>query len=602
LEKVMKHITRTFLVGFTLAAGAIGLAQSPVSADYRERIVELEHAVRANPSDVDALEALAGSYAMGNRYGEAIAVVQKLVVLKRGDPSVMLHLAKLYSWNGQNERSLEVLKDASLLHSTQATAFRCDVLNAIPRAAEAAACFDGLAKLATADHSLLERALLGRARNQMWSGNRKAAERSYKEYVAANPSDITAALEYIELLRVVGDYGKAEKLCDRILRTDPRNAEVLAKRAEILFWAGNRGHEARRNAAQSVDAGPQLTAPHIADIAALESLGLNDAASQQVKSLPDESSNNDMVRFLEDRLHELSTARLDLPVSIYNDSDGIHDSVYQVSTDIPVRGDHSVQMNVAQYNSSAPTGIFTAGRDRAFAREFTVGGTGLLAPGLHLSAAGGGSARSGDGNLRPTFNAVLSGSPWDRWNVSFGSSREFLKVTPRAIDQGVSSLDAFADLRHWFNSKTSLGVRIDRRWWSDQNRSIQGDATFTRNFIYHRGFNLDAGALSSHQTFARDMLAVSGFFTPDRYSRYDGFLNTHGEIKRWLTWELRGEGGTQQIVSTAAYLPNWAVTSRLSIKFSRSVSLYGSYERKNYTLLARNGWYQGFYVSLRIQP
>jgi hypothetical protein len=98
------------------------------------------------------------------------------------------------------------------------------------------------------------------------------------------------------------------------------------------------------------------------------------------------------------------------------------------------------------------------------------------------------------------------------------------------------------------------------------------------------------------------MLAASGFFTPDHYSRYDGFLNTHGEVKKWLSWELRGEGGTQQILSSAAYLPNWSVTSRLSVKLGESLRLYGSYDRRNYTLLAQNGWYQGFYVSLGIQP
>lgn len=97
------------------------------------------------------------------------------------------------------------------------------------------------------------------------------------------------------------------------------------------------------------------------------------------------------------------------------------------------------------------------------------------------------------------------------------------------------------------------------------------------------------------------MLALSGFFTPDRYSRYNGFLNAHGELKK-VTWEIRGEDGTQQITSASVFEPNWSVTARVSARLSRSLWLYGSYERKNYSLLSRDGWYQGFYVSLTVQP
>jgi hypothetical protein len=294
--------------------------------------------------------------------------------------------------------------------------------------------------------------------------------------------------------------------------------------------------------------------------------------------LPVSPSPNDRARYLEGRPNEMNRVHSELPVSIYNDSEGVHNTMYQTAVSIPIRGDHSLGLNASQFYSSAPTGgIFTDGRDRASVREFAVSGTALVAPGVHLSLAGGGSARSGDGTLRPTYNAVLSGSPWDRWTVSLGSEREFLKVTPRAIDQGVSSIGGFAEIRYWFDSKTSASVKLDRRWWSDQNTSWQGDAVFTRNLIYHRGFNLDSGALTSHEAFAHYTLPVSGFFTPDHYGRYDGFVNTHGEVKKWLTWELRGEGGTQQILSSSAYMPNWSVTSRLSFKLGKQMRLYGSY-------------------------
>ena len=599
----MANVARTYLIGLMLASVTLASAQSALPADYAERVEELELARQADPSDMDALDALAGSYAMGARYREAIAVVQEMLALKRDDPALMLRLAKLYAWTGQSGRSLAMLASADLSHDTEAIAFRCDVLSGMPRPAEAAVCFDALVKTVSGDRAGLEQALLGRARNQLWSGNWTAAGRSFEEYLGVNPSDSSAALEYIQLLQAEGNYAKAEKLCDQILQHDPHNAKVLARRAEVLFWAGNRGWEARRDDEQAVSLAPDLATARVALIAALETLGLNHAASEQVRSLQGAPSNGDMAGYLEDRLNELTRIHADVPLSVYNDSDGIHDTMYQAAVAIPVREDHSLGMNVSQFHSSAPAGgIFTGGRDSASVREFDVSGTALLAPGMHLSLAGGGSTRSGSGTVRPTYNATLSGSYWDRWKVSLGSEREFLKVTPRAIDQGISSIGGFVDLQYWLDSKTSIGVKLDQRWWSDQKRSFQGDAVFTRNLIYHRSFHLNAGALTSHEAFARDLLAVSGFFTPDHYSRYDGFFETHGEVKKWLTWQFRGEGGAQQIVSSAAYLPNWAVNSRLSIKLRKSLSLDGFYERKNYTLLAQDGWYQGFHVSLRVQP
>jgi len=594
---------RIYLVGLMLASAAFIPAQTALPADYADRLAELERFHQADPTDMDNLAALAGSYSMGARYKEAIVIEREMLAQKHDDPEMLLTLAKLYAWNKQNEQSLEVLSRAPLSRQTEAIAFRCEVLSGIPRPAEAAVCFDALVKTASGDRVRLLSALLGRARNQLWSGNRSGAARSFEEYLNVNPSDTVAALEYAELLQAQGNYAKAERICDRILERDPHNAQVLARRAEILYWAGNRGWDARRDAEQAVSLQPDLTNARVAHVATLEALGLNHAASEEVRNLPNSTSSNDMTSYLEGRLNDMNRVHSEVPVSVYNDSDGIHDTMYQTGMTIPIRGDHSLGLVASQFYSSAPTGgVFTDGRNRASVREFALSGTALVAPGMHLALTGGGSARSGDGGLRPTYNAVLSGSPWDRWTVSLGSTREFLKVTPRSIDQNIASIGGFTEIRYWFDSKTSASVKIDRRWWSDQNSSWQGDAVFTRNLIYHQRFHLDAGALTSHQAFARDMLAISGFFTPDHYSHYDGFVNTHGEVKKWLTWELRGEGGRQQILSTASYLPNWSVTSRLSVRLGKELRLYGSYERRNYTLLAQNGWYQGFYVSLGIQP
>ena len=205
-------------------------------------------------------------------------------------------------------------------------------------------------------------------------------------------------------------------------------------------------------------------------------------------------------------------------------------------------------------------------------------------------------------SIRPTWEVALSGAPRDRWNIEIGTDRTFLAVTPRAIDRGIYSQRFFAGTAYWFDSRTSLTLAFDRRRWSDANYSVQGEGALSRNLIYGKAFNLDAGVITHHQAFHRDMLAVSGFFTPDHYGRYDGFLKTNGEARKWLIWELRGEGGSQQITSGADFRPNWAVTARMSGRLHRALWLYASYERKNYSLLSRDGWYQGFTVSLTVLP
>ena len=474
----------------------------------------------------------------------------------------------------------------------------CQVLNNNQRAREAARCYAQMRHTRIADPALAQRAALGEARNETWSGQMRAAERAYEAYLLANPSHRAVSIEYARLLRFAGNYRRAEQLCNQLLRSNPQDAEVLALRAEVLYWARNRSFQARRDAEQALALTAESAGARVSRMAALQALGLNRAASGEAAKLPESSP---LAAFLAERLREKTRIRNSHSIAVYNDSDGIHDSSYEGLMTIPVRQDHAVNLRVTELVSSAPErSIFTDGRTRASVQEFSAGGEVLVAPGLHLFAAGGGSMLS-RGSLRPIYEVALTGAPLDRWNITLGADRKYLAVTPRAIDHGIFSEDVFAGLTHWFDSRTSLALRLDQRRWSDTNRSLQGEGAFTRNLVYRKPFHLDAGALTHHQAFRRDLLAVSGFFTPDHYSRYNGFLNAHGELRK-LVWEVRGEGGRQQITAASSFEPNWALTARASLRLGGSVWLYGSYERKNYSLLSRGGWYQGFYFSLAVQP
>ena len=598
-----------FVAALWFAAAAAAQPQLP--ADYAERVAALEQAHKNDPRNLKILDALAGSYAMGGRYKEAIAAVKEMAAIEKPDRALTYRLAQFYAWNGEPDRSLEELRRLDLRRDPEAAEFECEVLAGARRPLQAERCYRSVLDIHGLTAAQRNLALLGRARNALWSGNWSAGARAYAEVLRSDPANETATKEYINLLRYKGDYGKAEKLCDGLLGNHPKDAELLALRAELLFWAGHRSSQALRDARRALDASPGLPEARLAYIAALESLGLNQAATLQLEAFHDEQAetpdsgsapaNHAMESFLESRLRDDDSVRSDSSYSEYNDSDGIHDATYQTALAIPVARDHSLGLKLGDFVSSAPSGgIFTAGRDRASIRDFSVSGAFLLAPGLNFSAQGGGSTRLGADSLRPTYRLTLSKFSWDRWFLSFGTGRDFLTVTPRAIDQNISSIGVFGEARYFFDSRTSLDLNAGRRWWSDTNRSLDGAAAFSHTAVYGKRFNLDGGALGGYQSFNLNLIAVSGFFTPDRYVHWAGFMDGHGEAGP-ATWEVRGEGGAQQVAIAAPYEPAWNLTARLSLKLGRDARLSGWYERRNYSLIDRNGWYQGFYAGLGIR-
>jgi hypothetical protein len=258
-------------------------------------------------------------------------------------------------------------------------------------------------------------------------------------------------------------------------------------------------------------------------------------------------------------------------------------------------------MDVAQNSSSAPKGsIFTDGRDHATLNTYRAGGQVRLAPAVYLTLLGGGSYRRTDGALRPVFHFELTASPFDRWTFDLSVGREFLAVTPRAIDRGTASTSVAGTVQLALDSRTFLSVRADRRYWSDANRSLAAEATLRKILRYERRFSVDAGLLSHWERFDHDTRLEASFFTPDRYRRHDGHLGLHGEL-RSVRYEVRGSGGAQQVARAADYRPDWDFTSTVSVRFSRSLQLSASYQRRNYSLVSRDGWYQGLHFTLGMQ-
>lgn len=525
-----------------LATVSIAAAQTPkLPPDYAERLASLEQARQAHPNDFQILDALCGSYAMAAEYRKAIAVLQQMRTLHPEDRAIGLRLARTYAWAGDTRRAIA----------------------------------------------------------------------EYNTYLRAARHDRQATVELIRLRRYRGDYSQAEELCNRLLSTHPDDAEVLALKAEVLHWAGNRRLLARRTADQAAAFAPAYPDAKVSQAYASLDLGENRRASNEFAALRGlidrqdgvtaESSYGDAYKLLEGTLAEPIRFSIQPEFSSYNDSDGIHDTFWGWSLERSIAADHKIVIDVAQYASSAPKGsIFTDERDHAYLNNFRAGGQIRLAPAVHLTFLGGGSYRRTDGALRPVFNVQITASPIDRWTFDLSAGREFLGVTPRAIDRGIASTSVAGAIQFAVDSRTSLSVRADRRYWSDANRSIASEATLRKTLHYNRRFSVDAGMLSHWEQFDHDTKLEAGFFTPDRYRRHDGYLALRGELGS-VRYEMRGSGGAQQVARVADYRPDWDFTSTVSVGLGRSLQLSASYQRRNYSLVSKEGWYQGLHFTLGIR-
>jgi len=55
------------------------------------------------------------------------------------------------------------------------------------------------------------------------------------------------------------------------------------------------------------------------------------------------------------------------------------------------------------------------------------------------------------------------------------------------------------------------------------------------------------------------------------------------------------------VTRLAAYRPDWDITSIVSIPLGRWFQWSASYQRRNYSLLSKDGWYQGLQFSIGIK-
>ena len=123
------------------------------------------------------------------------------------------------------------------------------------------------------------------ARNYAWAGNARRAIAEYQVYLRATPADRKATIELIRLRRYRGDYAEAERLCNVLLKVNAEDAEVLALKAEVLHWAGDRKFLARHTADESARIAVDYPDAKVAQVYASRDLGENRRASMELAAL-----------------------------------------------------------------------------------------------------------------------------------------------------------------------------------------------------------------------------------------------------------------------------------------------------------------------------
>jgi tetratricopeptide (TPR) repeat protein len=561
------------------------------------------------PRNPETLEALAGSYALGARYYDAIRITRELIALQPANPAWRMRLAKLHAWNGETDRALAEVRAMGDSAGLEAVELECRLLSWNSDARGAAACYMKLLRLAAPGSAQQQTARLGLARNLSWSGQTGRAIREYRQYNRTS-QDSAASLEFARLLRYRGDYEEAERAVSALLEAEPDNAMALALKSEILHFQGHRPHEAAALARRAIALRPDLREAHVAGVYALKDLGRQREAADMFAGLRSrtEASGVDAQQpyaagyeHLLERVPAWGKMQAQLPYSVYNDTDGIRATSSGARLVFPVR-DHGVWLSGERYGASAPSAsVFSV--DAAEHRVAVVSAGAALRVGSNawLESSAGLASFSSD-SRQGVFSAGFTGSPVDRWAFRFHARRDILAVSPKSIRTGLAFAGLQAGAEYHSDSKTKIGFAAERRFWNNGNKSVAGNAQMQRVLRRSKRFSVEAGPRLRIETFARNTTFASGAYTPDWYDCYQAFVGVHGELAGRVTYDVRPAIGAQRLASWADFRQTAEIASALSLKITRSLVFSANYQRRSYSVISGTGSYQGVYLQAGLQP
>jgi tetratricopeptide (TPR) repeat protein len=491
--------------------------------------------VQANPADETALLRGGLLNAWQGRYGEARALLDRLIERSPGNLDARLARARVRAWSGDVPGAQVEVREVLAVQPDNREALEALALfqTWTGELDESLGTYDELIAIAPGSSVASRMRAQALARAARFEASRAA----YEALLASNPADVDARLGLAEALAYGQDLDAALAEYDRVLAAAPSEARALVGKSRVLTWSG-RLVEAELAAEAAVEAAGE-------DAAAWTGLGqVYRAQGRPADALAALESAADLAPTDAEVLDQLRSVRLGMAplarptVVVESDSDENR----MITTSL-AGGWHPLprlDLQARVYRRDLEQRIF-----RRTAHGVSLVGTYELSPGWRLTAGVGGSRTNGTGT--PTLVELQAGvrSP-ERHPIGGGVS--FASVSPNETaslaELGGRSTEIVMSAR-W---TPSLAWRIDGTVGVGKidGREDNGRRSASLTTSVRLGSLFTVGASARGFSFEKNL--DDGYFDPDFY----GVAELTGQVlHRPGRWTLLAElaPGIQQVRS-----------------------------------------------------
>jgi tetratricopeptide (TPR) repeat protein len=393
-------------------------------------------------------------------------------------------------------------------------------------------------------------------------------ERRYSEAIKIlraalkeHPREGALQLELGRAYLATGEYAKAKPLFLEILKNEPRN------RAAKLELARTYGYQGQYE--QSNELYAHLLAANPADEAAAIGLASNlmhenrtaDAASVANAAL---SYHPNSLRLLEykdriasgllggdDPVPPVAGNLFSNAADYINDSAGNHSWRGTERVELPIRPGLTSDLHLEQQ--------FLHSLDDPLEVVATFFETVRWTPLERLAVtAGGGAIRFDPGDVRPIYEATLTGQPASHFLLGGGFSRIPIVPDAEAAEHQLTA-QGWEAFSLWTPDRWEINLRASRRHYTDGNVSGQqwGEAVhrwMTPKVTYLAGYRF------RHYAFSQDV--AHGYFSPNNYQSHQATFGVVFRPARRYRAEVISRVGAESIASGADFQAAWELSVR----------------------------------------
>lgn len=554
---------------------------------YDASIAQYQEVIANDPDHLEARLELARVYSWSRQFEPSIGQYQELLKRNPGNTAARLELARVLTWSRRYDESLREY-DGLLQQDPKnldAWVGKGRAYSYQSRWTDARQAFDQALTLRPDDRE----ALTSKAQVVLWAGDPAAARSSLAKLREENPGDTTVLISMASAENSLGRPDRALNLLEQAEKIEPKNTDITVLRQQIQ--AGLR---------------PEL---HVGWSYVRDTEGLNSWRYQALD-----------FRFnLHPRMRNFVTVDF-LPTSAPADTFGygvLTGNGTFFATQVPV--EPFVPSPLLLTESDFPAQLLVAGntRIRQSALQLQFGGSMRMNSWLSWTASVGAiELRYGSSNgagFPATRNRVIfSASPTFQlsrhWQFSPGYARRYLAYTPKAISQTTHVEEISADLVWSPSDRTRVALGAYHRDLSPEfmlpTIILAGGGTFPGRAFRKRGnggsftatrtlwkgershFDLGYDAMVYGYTHPNglpspEFFLNAGVFTPSFYQRHAALVRVVLQPSKYLSWDLHGTAGVQQIHQRSDSTFSSTGGTRLDFPFSPDVTLSIGYDYFN---------------------